>query len=66
MVINDTDRSGGFIGMLYVNKTENLAVSLVREGLATVAQTSHVSKDLKDAEDEAKASRKNVKPSGSS
>lgn len=30
------DKSGGFIGALYLNKTENAAVALVREGLATV------------------------------
>ena len=34
--VHDVDKSGGFIGALYLNKTENAAVSLVREGLATV------------------------------
>ncbi len=33
---DQTDKSGGFIGTLYLNKTENAAVELVREGLATV------------------------------
>jgi staphylococcal nuclease domain-containing protein 1 len=28
-----TDKTGGFIGALYLNKTENVAVTLVREGL---------------------------------
>lgn len=27
-----TDKTGGFIGALYLNKTENAAVTLVREG----------------------------------
>ena len=27
---------GGFIGSLYLNKTENAALTLVKEGLATV------------------------------
>ena len=34
--IHDADKSGGFIGALYVNKTENAAITLAREGLATV------------------------------
>lgn len=34
--VDTTDKSGGFIGALYLNKTENAAVELVREGLATV------------------------------
>lgn len=34
--IHDVDKSGGFIGALYLNKNENAAIALVREGLATV------------------------------
>ena len=34
--IETTDKSGGFIGAVYFNKTENVAVTLVKEGLATV------------------------------
>ena len=30
------DKTGGFIGTLYLNKTENAAIELAREGLATV------------------------------
>ena len=49
-----TDKSGGFIGTLYLNKTENAAVQLVREGLATVHSYSadglSWSKQLYDAE----------------
>lgn len=36
MEIDSVDKSGGFIGALYYNKTENAAVTLVKEGLATV------------------------------
>ena len=32
----DVDKSGGFIGALYLNKTENAAITLVKEGLASV------------------------------
>ncbi|KAF8503095.1 hypothetical protein JB92DRAFT_3084279 [Gautieria morchelliformis] len=31
-----TDKSGGFIGTMYLNKTENAAITLVKEGFATV------------------------------
>jgi len=34
--VEATDKSGGFIGVLYLNKTENVAVELVRAGLATI------------------------------
>lgn len=30
------DKSGGFIGALYINKTDNAAIALVREGLASI------------------------------
>lgn len=50
----DVDKSGGFIGALHLNKTENAAISLVREGLATVhsysADTLPWAKQLYDAE----------------
>jgi len=29
---DSTDKAGGFIGALYINKTENAAIDLVREG----------------------------------
>ena len=49
-----TDKSGGFIGTLYINKTENAAVALAREGLATVhsfsAENLQWVKQLYDAE----------------
>jgi staphylococcal nuclease domain-containing protein 1 len=34
--VETVDKSGGFIGSLYLNKTENVAISLVKEGLAMV------------------------------
>jgi staphylococcal nuclease domain-containing protein 1 len=34
--IETVDKSGGFIGTLWLNKNENAAVVLVQEGLATV------------------------------
>lgn len=52
--IETTDKSGGFIGALYLNKNENAAVALVTEGLATVhsfsADTLPWAKQLYDAE----------------
>ena len=52
--VYDVDKSGGFIGALYWNKTENAAITLVKEGLATVhsysADTLPWAKQLYDAE----------------
>ena len=52
--IETTDKSGGFIGAVYFNKTENVAVTLVKEGLATVhsysAEGLSWAKHLHDAE----------------
>jgi staphylococcal nuclease domain-containing protein 1 len=52
--IDAVDKSGGFIGALYVNRTENAAVTLVKEGLATVhtfsAEGLSYAKQLFDAE----------------
>ena len=51
---DSTDKTGGFIGTMYLNKTENVAVDLVREGLANVhsysADSLSFSKQLYDAE----------------
>ncbi|EMD37728.1 hypothetical protein CERSUDRAFT_154557 [Gelatoporia subvermispora B] len=62
--IHDVDKSGGFIGALYLNKTENGAVTLVREGLATVhsysADNLPWAKQLYDAEAEAKREKRNI------
>lgn len=56
-----TDKVGGFIGALYLNKTDNLAVSLVESGLATVhgysAEATPFYKSLLDAEERAKGAR---------
>jgi endonuclease YncB( thermonuclease family) len=38
--VDAVDKSGGFIGALYLNKTENAAVVLAREGFATVHSSS--------------------------
>lgn len=38
--VDTLDKSGGFIGSLYLNKTENAAIALVKEGLATVHSSS--------------------------
>ncbi|CCL99863.1 uncharacterized protein FIBRA_01888 [Fibroporia radiculosa] len=62
--IHDVDKSGGFIGALYVNKTENAAIALVREGLATVHSYSADGlswvRQLYDAESEAKREGRNI------
>ncbi|KAF5370772.1 hypothetical protein D9758_002014 [Tetrapyrgos nigripes] len=62
--VDSIDKSGGFIGSLYLNKTENVAVSLVREGLASVqpysADNLPWAKQLYDAENEAKAAKRNI------
>ncbi|KAI0029095.1 hypothetical protein K488DRAFT_80365 [Vararia minispora EC-137] len=62
--IDAVDKAGGFIGALYVNKTENAAVALVREGLAHVhpfsAESLSWQKQLYDAEEAAKREHKNV------
>ncbi|SNX83004.1 uncharacterized protein MEPE_01710 [Melanopsichium pennsylvanicum] len=56
-----TDKVGGFIGALYLNKSENLAVNLVQNGLATVhgysAEATPFYKQLLDAEEKAKVGR---------
>ncbi|KAJ2913134.1 hypothetical protein MD484_g7282, partial [Candolleomyces efflorescens] len=52
--IETTDKSGGFIGALYLNKNENAAVALAKEGLASVhaysAEALPWSRQLFDAE----------------
>ncbi|EKM54097.1 uncharacterized protein PHACADRAFT_122832 [Phanerochaete carnosa HHB-10118-sp] len=62
--IHDVDKSGGFIGALHFNKTENVAVTLVREGLASVhsysADSLPWSRQLYDAEEEAKKAKRNM------
>jgi staphylococcal nuclease domain-containing protein 1 len=62
--VDTIDKSGGFIGSLYLNKTENFGISLLKEGLAQVheysAEGMSTSKQLFEAEAEAKAAKKNV------
>ncbi|KZS98346.1 transcription factor [Sistotremastrum niveocremeum HHB9708] len=58
------DKTGGFIGALYLNKTENAAIALVQEGLATVhaysAEGLSWSNQLFAAEEAAKKERRNI------
>lgn len=56
--VETTDKVGGFIGSLYVNK-ENVAAMLVREGLARVDEYNPTT-ELKDAEAQAKREKKNI------
>lgn len=62
--VDSIDKSGGFIGALYFNKTENVAITLVKEGLATVhdfsAEGLSWARQLYEAEVEAKESRRNI------
>ncbi|TFK53941.1 hypothetical protein OE88DRAFT_1710997 [Heliocybe sulcata] len=62
--IETVDKSGGFIGALYLNKNENAAVALVKEGLASVHSYSADSlpwaKQLYDAEAEAKREQRGL------
>ncbi|KAF7971882.1 hypothetical protein HWV62_19771 [Athelia sp. TMB] len=62
--VDTVDKSGGFIGALYNNKTENVAISLVKEGLASVhafsAEGLPWARQLQDAESEAKQARRNL------
>jgi hypothetical protein len=63
---DSTDKQGGFIGAMYLGGT-NVAVELVREGLASVHSFSAdglpFGRELASAEEEAKAAKKNVSPS---
>ena len=58
------DKSGGFIGAMFLNRTENAAITLVKEGMAGVhtysAEGLSWSKQLLDAEAEAKTAKKGV------
>lgn len=66
--IHDVDKSGGFIGALYLNKTENAAIAIAREGLATThaysADSLPWARQLYDAEEEAKRAKRNVSVGG--
>ncbi|KAG6842174.1 hypothetical protein C0991_001667 [Blastosporella zonata] len=61
--VDTVDKSGGFIGSLYINK-ENFALALVKEGLASVhgysAEGLSWARQLNDAEAEAKKARINI------
>ncbi|KAF8941218.1 hypothetical protein BGZ58_001022 [Dissophora ornata] len=62
--VDSLDKTGGFIGTMWLNKTENVAAQLLDEGLATVhgysADQSKYSSQLYAAERAAKQDRKNL------
>lgn len=62
--VESLDKTGGFIGTMWLNKTDNVAALLLEEGLAQVHgysadQSKHVNQ-LYAAERAAKQERKNV------
>ncbi|KAK8869858.1 hypothetical protein IAR55_000426 [Kwoniella newhampshirensis] len=64
IAFDSTDKSGGFIGAMYAPGGANVAVELVREGLATVhtytAENLPFGRELIAAEEEAKKEKKNI------
>ncbi|KAF9183792.1 hypothetical protein BGZ51_003746 [Haplosporangium sp. Z 767] len=62
--VESLDKTGGFIGTMWLNKTENVAALLLDEGLATIhsysADQSKYSNQLYAAERAAKEDRKNM------
>ncbi|CAG8432724.1 7051_t:CDS:10 [Diversispora eburnea] len=56
--VENVDKTGGFIGTLWINKTENYAASLLREGFAKTHGSC--SSELSTAENEAREARKNI------
>ncbi|CAG8643723.1 36826_t:CDS:10, partial [Racocetra persica] len=62
--VENVDKVGGFIGSLWLNKTENFAILLLQEGLATIhsfsADQSPYSRELYAAEQIAKDEKKNI------
>lgn len=63
IAFDTTDKSGGFIGAMYANG-QNVAVELVKEGLASVHEPSAeklpFGRELTSAEEEAKSGRKGI------
>jgi staphylococcal nuclease domain-containing protein 1 len=61
--VENVDKTGGFIGTMWI-KNENFAVTLLREGFASIhdysASQSPHSQQLYNAEESAKAEKKNV------
>jgi staphylococcal nuclease domain-containing protein 1 len=59
--ILSTDKVGGFIGAMYLNKSDNLAVDLVESGLVSLhrysAETLSFGNQLMEAENKAKAAK---------
>eukprot|EP01118_Nematostelium_gracile_P011636 TRINITY_DN4159_c0_g1_i1.p1 TRINITY_DN4159_c0_g1~~TRINITY_DN4159_c0_g1_i1.p1 ORF type:complete len:963 (-),score=390.78 TRINITY_DN4159_c0_g1_i1:111-2999(-) len=57
--VNAQDKGAGFIGNIWFGKV-NLAVILLEEGYAKIYRSSEATNDLQDAEDTAKAQKKNL------
>lgn len=57
--VEATDKAGGFVGKLFLNGVD-FAVSLVREGLAKLDDYATPSKELAEAQEEAKKAKKNI------
>ncbi|KAG0237947.1 hypothetical protein BGW42_008047 [Actinomortierella wolfii] len=62
--VDSLDKTGGFIGSMFLNKNDNVAVALLEEGLATIhsysADQSKHANQLYAAERLAKTARKNI------
>lgn len=62
--VESIDKSGGFIGSLFLNKSENAALTLIKEGLATVHSFSadglSWARQLYEAEEEAKQAKRKI------
>lgn len=62
--VENVDKTGGFIGTLWLNQTDNMAVELLNQGLATIhsysADQSSYTNQLYAAERGAKIAKKNV------
>jgi staphylococcal nuclease domain-containing protein 1 len=63
--VDSLDKQGGFIGTLWINKTENAAIALVKEGFASVhdysAETLTWARQLYDAQTEAQNNKAGVR-----
>ncbi|KAL8292267.1 hypothetical protein RQP46_001733 [Phenoliferia psychrophenolica] len=57
--VEANDKTGGFIGKMFLGK-DDVAVMLVREGLAKIDEYAAGSKELTEAQDEAKRAKKNL------
>ncbi|CAG8450919.1 5228_t:CDS:10 [Acaulospora colombiana] len=58
--VENVDKTGGFIGTLWLNKTDNFAELLLQEGLAKVHSFGPDANKFRKAETEAREARKNI------